>query len=86
MLVDKHENFINIYPNPNSNGLLNIESSSVIKEIKISNLIGQNVFYKKAQGVIFNETITINPSLNGVYFMTIQLENNERILKKIILK
>ena len=86
MSVAKYENFINLYPNPNSSGLLNIESSSAIKEIKIINLVGQNVFSKIFQGNVFNETITINPSLNGVYFMAIQLENNNRILKKIILK
>ena len=86
MSVDTYENFMNLYPNPNSSGLLNIESSSAIKEIKILNLIGQNVFSKIFQGNVFNEAITINPSLNGVYFMAIRLENNERVLKKIILK
>ena len=77
---------MNIYPNPNSTGLLNIESSSAIKEIIISNLIGQNIFSKIFHGYVFNETITINPSINGVYFVAIRLENNERILRKIILK
>ena len=84
--ITEHENLLSIYPNPNSSGLLNIESSSAIKEITILNLIGQNVFSKTVQGSVFNETITINPSLNGIYFMAVRLENNKRILKKIILK
>ena len=86
MSVATHENLMNIYPNPNSTGLLKIESSSAIKEIIISNLIGQNIFSKIFHGYVFNETITINPSIKGVYFVAIRLENNERILKKIILK
>ena len=49
-------------------------------------MIGQNVFTKIIPETIFNESIKINPSLNGIYFMAVRLENNERILKKIILK
>ena len=85
-LLDQDENLISLYPNPNSSGLLNIESSSAIKEITILNLIGQNVFSKTFQGSVFNETITIDPSLKGIYVMAVRLENNKRILKKIILK
>tara|TARA_B100000945_G_scaffold321183_1_gene334330 strand:- start:806 stop:1771 length:966 start_codon:yes stop_codon:yes gene_type:complete len=84
--ITEYENLLSIYPNPNSSGVLNIESSSAIKEITILNLIGQNVFSKTVSGSVFNETIKINPSLNGIYFMAVRLENNKRILKKIILK
>ena len=84
--ITEYENLLSIYPNPNSSGVLNIESSSAIKEITILNLIGQNVFSKTVSGSVLNETIKINPSLNGIYFMAVRLENNKRILKKIILK
>lgn len=84
--ITEYENLLSIYPNPNSSGLLNIKSTSAIKEIKIINMIGQNVFTKIIPETIFNESIRINPSLNGIYFMAVRLENNERILKKIILK
>ena len=84
--ITEYENLLSIYPNPNSSGVLNIESSSAIKEITIINLIGQNVFSKIVPSSVFNETIKINPSLNGIYFMAVRLENNKRILKKIILK
>ena len=84
--ITEYENLLSIYPNPNSSGVLNIQSSSTIKEITILNLIGQNVFSKTVSGSVFNETIIVNPSLNGIYFMAVRLENNKRILKKIILK
>ena len=84
--ITEYENLLRIYPNPNSSGVLNIQSSSAIKEITILNVIGQHVISKTVPGSVFNESITINPSLNGIYFMAVQLENNKRILKKIILK
>ena len=85
--ITEYQNLLSIYPNPNSSGLLKIESSSAIKkEITILNLIGQNVFSKTIPEIVFNETITVEPSLKGIYFMAVRLENNKRILKKIILK
>tara|TARA_B100000900_G_scaffold387084_1_gene378026 strand:- start:1007 stop:1966 length:960 start_codon:yes stop_codon:yes gene_type:complete len=84
--IIEHENLISIYPNPNSSGILNIQSSSGIKEIKIINLIGQNVFFNTFQGSVSNEILTIDPSLNGIYFMAVRFEDNKSILKKIILK
>ena len=84
--INEFESVINLYPNPNKSGLLNIESTSPIQEINIYNLIGQSVFSKNFQGVMLKESITIDPSLNGVYFMSVKLENNKRSLKKLILK
>ena len=84
--ITEYQNLLSIYPNPNSSGLLKIESSSAIKEITILNLIGQNVFSKTIPEIVFKETITVKPSLKGIYFMAVRLENNKRILKKIILK
>ena len=86
MSINEFESVITLYPNPNKSGLLNIESTSPIQEINIYNLIGQSVFSKSFQGVMLNENITIDPSLNGVYFMSVKLENNKRSLKKLIVK
>jgi len=86
MSISEFESVINLYPNPNKSGLLNIESTSPIQEINIYNLIGQSVFSKNFQGVMLKESITIDPSLNGVYFISVKLENNTRSLKKLILK
>ena len=86
MSITESESVITLYPNPNNSGLLNIESTSPIKEINIFNLIGQNVFSENFQGLMLKESITIDPSLNGVYFISVKLENNTRSLKKLILK
>ena len=86
MSINEFESVVNLYPNPNSSGLLNIESTSPIKELNIFNLIGQNVFSKNCQGLMLKESIEIDPSLNGVYFMSVKLGNNKRSLKKLIVK
>ena len=86
MSINEFESVITLYPNPNKSGLLNIESTSPIQEINIYNLIGQSVFSKSFQGLMLKESITIDPSLNGVYFMSVKLENNKRSLKKLIVK
>ena len=86
MSVAELKNRVTTYPNPNSSGILTIEGESAIKEINIFNLIGQNVFSKIIEGNVLKETISIDSSLNGIYFMAVRMENNERILKKIILK
>ena len=86
MSINEFESVVTLYPNPNNSGLLNIESTSPIQEINIYNLIGQSVFSKSIQVVMLKESITIDPSLNGVYFMSVKLENNKRSLKKLILK
>lgn len=86
MSVDELGDIISVYPNPNASRVLNIKSTSPIIEINIFNLIGQNVFSKIIEEAVIKETITINPTLDGLYFMDIRLENNERILKKIVLE
>jgi len=86
MSINEFESVVNLYPNPNKSRLLNIESTSPIQEINIYNLIGQSVFSKNFQGAMFKESITIDPSLNGVYFMSVKLGNNKRSLKKLIVK
>ena len=84
--IQEYENSVNLYPNPNNQGILNIESRSSIIEINIFNLIGQHMYSKKSQGITFHESITLDPALKGLYFVDIKMENNEHILKKVILK
>ncbi len=84
--IQEYENSVNLYPNPNNQGILNIESRSSIIEINIFNLIGQHMYSKKSQGITFHESITLDSSLKGLYFVDIKMENNEHILKKVILK
>ncbi|RZP00464.1 MAG: Omp28-related outer membrane protein [Flavobacteriales bacterium] len=76
-----YENDLNIFPNP-SNGVFNIKTSLNNSTYKIYNLIGQHV----KSGLIKNgaNLIDLRNSIDGVYFMTIQTENGEKIGYKLI--
>ena len=75
------ENDLNIFPNP-SNGVFTIKSSINNSTYKIYNLIGQHV----KSGSINNGSnlVDLRNSTDGVYFMTIQTENGEKIGYKLI--
>ena len=75
------ENDLNIFPNP-SNGVFNVKTSLNNSTYKIYNLIGQQV----KSGLIKNgaNLIDLRNSIDGVYFMTIQTENGEKIGYKLI--
>ena len=75
------ENDLNIFPNP-SNGVFNVKTSLNNSTYKIYNLIGQHV----KSGLIKNgaNLIDLRNSIDGVYFMTIQTENGEKIGYKLI--
>lgn len=81
------ENHFKVYPNP-TNGLLHVELSqntdSIGKKYFITNIQGQIV----QSGLLYNEsrhTIQMNRLNNGLYFLTI--ENEEQMIRsKVILK
>lgn len=75
-----------IYPNPNTTGLLNIESNAPIRTIQIFNMLGQNVFIKEAASVSSNETIMLESKLKGIYFVKVQLQNQQSTIQKLIIK
>ena len=75
------ENNLNIFPNP-SNGVFNIKTSLNNSTYKIYNLIGQQV----KSGLIYNGSnlIDLRNSIDGIYFITIESKNGEKIGYKLI--
>ncbi|HET8804304.1 MAG TPA: T9SS type A sorting domain-containing protein, partial [Aequorivita sp.] len=73
-------NLFSIYPNP-TNGILNINSTSIISEITIFNNLGQLLltFENKNQ-------IDISTLSEGIYFLKIMDENGQTETKKVLKK
>jgi hypothetical protein len=71
---------ISIYPNP-SNGKLFISTSEVIKSIKVTNIIGKEIYSSNNFNDNSIDLINFN---NGVYFINLSTEKGT-ITKKIIL-
>ena len=72
---------LKIFPNP-SNGIFTIKTTITNSSYKIHNLIGQTI----KSGFINNgeNSIDIRNSIDGIYFITIESENGEKIGYKLI--
>jgi len=72
---------LKIFPNP-SNGVFTIKTTLTNSSYKIHNLIGQTI----KSGFINNGTnsIDIRNSIDGIYFITIESKNGEKIGYKLI--
>jgi len=74
------ENLIYVYPNPSS-GIFNFDitvSGNEIKEIKITNLLGKEIYYSKGKIVDFTGYS------NGVYFYSLKANNDKVFYGKIV--
>ena len=76
---------VTIFPVPVRNNSFTINSDKEIINIKITNIIGQDIFKSR-----FNEQKSIRIFLNnakrGVYIITIMFSDNTRIVKKIMVE
>jgi len=72
---------LKIFPNP-SNGVFTIKTTLTNSSYKVHNLIGQTI----KSGFINNGTnsIDIRSSIDGIYFITIESKNGEKIGYKLI--
>lgn len=79
-LVDDN---VTIYPNPAENNVL-LKSSQLIKDIEIHNSVGQLILKQSPN----TKVIDLNTQTfeSGIYFVKIDLANNNSIIKKLIIK
>jgi len=85
-LNDVSEPSLLIYPVPVRDNILNIRSTKEISSIKITNIIGQDIFranYNNPQLII--KLILDNPS-RGMYLVAITFSDRTRIVKKIMIE
>ena len=72
---------VKIYPNPTFN-LLSIESSNTIKQLTLTNLIGQIVLQKNVDNTTFN--LELGSYKAGIYLLQLENEEGIQIVKNII--
>ncbi len=70
---------LKIYPNP-SHGKLNLQADMPIKNIRIIDATGREIIHKSVQSNLF----TTNLAQQGIYFISVKLNNGQIITKKII--
>jgi hypothetical protein len=76
---------VNIYPNPAKNSI-QIQSSSVIKKIVIYSLTGQYVKSINSNTNLSNSLLNVSDLTQGIYFMTLVDDKENKITKKIIIE
>lgn len=78
---------ISIYPVPVRESSFTIKCSMDISSVKITNIIGQDIFraqYKDPQPVI--EILLTNKQKRGMYLVSIIFSNGTRVVKKIMIE
>jgi hypothetical protein len=73
------KNDFSVYPNPNSDGEFSISSSVPISEVKIFNLLGEEVFNQNAE---WSKSVQLSTKLNtGVYLLLIDKSARKLIIE-----
>ena len=75
---------LKIYPNPFFKEVFIELAKHQIKKIDIHNLQGQKIMTFSYENPITSEIINLDDLSKGVYLIEIDLDNNKRILKKVI--
>ena len=73
---------IDIFPNP-SNGIFYIQNISDVHSIKIHDILGKSIF--QLINTTNNVTIELNEK-NGVYFVQLEYQNGEKVIRKVVIK
>jgi len=84
--IEENEALVSIFPNPNTTAELNINADQAIKTINIYNILGQSVYSKHNNTSTLNNKVLLQPNLQGLYIVEILLENNQSIIKKLLIK
>jgi hypothetical protein len=85
-LNDIKEASVTIYPVPVRDNILNIRSSKEITSIKITNIIGQDIYranYNNAQSIL---KITLDNPVRGMYLVAITFSDRTRLVRKIMIE
>ncbi|RLD55885.1 MAG: hypothetical protein DRJ05_12210 [Bacteroidetes bacterium] len=86
-IADKPLNIdVDIYPNPVTNGEINIESGKVITTIELMNTLGQTIKREEFVTTSKKYTLKLGGMDKGVYFVKIAFKNKNSLVKKIIVE
>jgi hypothetical protein len=79
-------NNLSIYPIPVRDNYFNIRCDKEISFVKVTNIIGQDIFKKKYTNSETIIKITLDNPKRGMYLVTIIFSDGARIVKKIMIE
>jgi len=74
---------VSIYPVPVKNGQITIKSGKEISSVRITNIIGQEIFKTNFNNPEKEVNISFDCASKGIYILVITLSDRTRIVKKI---
>ena len=77
---------INIYPVPVRENRFTIKSDKEISFVKITNIIGQDIFRAQYNNPLALIKIVLDNPQRGMYLVTIIYDDNSRVVKKIMIE
>ncbi|HLN21247.1 MAG TPA: T9SS type A sorting domain-containing protein [Bacteroidales bacterium] len=77
---------LSIYPVPVNNNTFTIRSDKEISLVKVTNIIGQDIFREKYNTPQQLVRITLNDPQRGMYLVTVIFSDELRIVKKIMIE
>ncbi|MCE5347316.1 MAG: T9SS type A sorting domain-containing protein [Bacteroidales bacterium] len=77
---------ITIYPVPVRNNIFTIKTDREISFIKITNIIGQDIFRVQYKNPQQSATIALDNPKRGMYLVNILFSDGARIVKKILVE
>jgi hypothetical protein len=84
--INPAETNINIYPVPVRDNSFTIKSDREIYAIKITNIIGQDIFRVQYSSPQFISKIVLENPRRGMYLVAIVFSDDTRVVKKIMVE
>jgi hypothetical protein len=85
-LADASSAKISIYPNPVRENYFNIRFVREITFVKVTNIIGQDIFKEKYNTPVSPLRIMLDNPGRGMYLVTMILGDGTRVVKKIMIE
>ncbi len=85
-LLNETEVNVSIYPVPVRDNSFTITSDKEISSIKITNIIGQDIFMEKYNSPILTIKIILENAKRGMYLVVITFSDNTRIVRRILIE
>jgi hypothetical protein len=85
-IFDETEVNVSIFPVPVRDNSFTIKSDKEISSIKITNIIGQDIFLEKYNSPILTIKIVLENAKRGMYLVVINFSDNTRIVRRILIE
>jgi calcineurin-like phosphoesterase len=85
-IMSETEVKVSIYPVPVRDNSFTVTSDKEISSIKITNIIGQDIFMEKYNSPILTIKIVLENTTRGMYLVVITFSDNTRTVKRILVE